>query len=217
MIDEEPGTYTAGYFETRLSPNANRSTIWRYICDYLSRWIEPNQDVLELGAGWCDFANLIEARSVVAMDIDSVVERAAARHVKSEVGDCTDLSRFSDGSFDVVFASNLLEHLDRERAECLLSEARRVLRPGGRLILLQPNFRLQPGGYFDDYTHVTIYTDRSIADYLSALDWNIDHVAARFLPLTMRTKASRLTFLVPLYLRSPIKPLAGQMLVVASR
>lgn len=217
MTADDSGSYTPGYFETRLAHNANRSSIWRYLCEYLGRWVRPDDDVLELGAGWCDFSNMIKARSVVAMDVDAVVERAAANHVESEVGDCSDLSRFSDGSFDVVFASNLLEHLDRPTTDSLLSEAKRVLRPGGRLMLLQPNFRLNPGGYFDDYTHVTIYTDRSIVDYLRASNWQIDYVAPRFLPLTMKSKASRLSFLVPFYLRSPIKPLAGQMLVVASR
>jgi ubiquinone/menaquinone biosynthesis C-methylase UbiE len=151
------------------------------------------------------------------MDLDATVKKAAAANVTPVVGDCTDLSAFADASFDVVFASNLLEHLDRAAADTLLAEAKRVLRPGGRLILLQPNFRLNPGGYFDDYTHVAIYTDRSLADYLTASGWAVEHVAARFLPLTMKSRSSSLTFLVPWYLRSPIKPLAGQMLVVASR
>jgi len=82
---------------------------------------------------------------------------------------------------------------------------------------LQPNFRLQPGRYFDDFTHVTIYTDKSLADYLVAEGWRIEAVHARFLPLTLKSRGSGMTFLVPWYLRSPIKPLAGQMLVVASR
>lgn len=213
----EDGVYSAGYFETRLAPNANRSEVWRHICRYLKRWIGPQSDVLELGAGWCDFANAVGARSVTAMDIDAVVTRAAAPHVRAEVGDCTDLSRFDDGSFDIVFASNLLEHLDRPVTTALLEESRRVLRPGGRLMLLQPNFRLNPGRYFDDYTHVAIYTDQSLSDFLTASGWTLEHVAARFLPLTMKTRASRLSMLVPAYLWSPVKPLAGQMLVVASR
>jgi hypothetical protein len=33
----------------------------------------------------------------------------------------------------------------------------------------------------------------------------------------MRSRGSSLSFLVPWYLRSPVKPLAGQMLVVARR
>lgn len=210
------GVYTPGYFETRLAQDANRAKVWRHLCDYLSRWVRPDADVLELGAGWCDFANLIPAGRVVAMDLDATVTQAAAPHVTAEVGDCCDLSRFDDDSFDVVFASNLLEHLDREQSGRLLAGAHRVLRPGGRLILMQPNFRLDPGRYFDDFTHVAVYTDQSLQDYLVSLGWAIEKVHARFMPLTLKSKGSGLSFLVPYYLRSPIKPLAGQMLVVAN-
>ena len=206
----------SGYFRTRMSQQPSRGPVWEHICRYLERFVSADAAVLELGAGWCDFSNQVRAARVVAMDLDDVVTAAAAPHVESVVGDCTDLSRFDDGEFDVVFASNLLEHLQRPQTERLLAGAARVLRPGGRLVLMQPNFRLDPGRYFDDYTHVSIYTDRSLADHLGALGWNVDVVMPRFLPLTLRSKASRLTFLVPAYLRSPIKPLAGQMLLVAS-
>ncbi len=206
-----------GYFETRLAPSRSREQVWRHTCRYLERWIRPDDDVLELGAGWCDFSNHIRARSVTAMDLDSTVVRAADQHVRAEVGDCTDLRRFAGGSFDVVFASNLLEHLERPLASRLLAEAGRVLRPGGRLILMQPNFRLNPGRYFDDFTHVAIYTDRSLSDFLASEGWTVRDVLARFLPLTLKSRGSGLAFLVPWYLRSPVKPLAGQMLVVAAR
>jgi len=204
------------YFRTRLAPNPHRTAIWRHICEYLQRWIPADSRVLELGAGWCDFANNVRAERVVAMDLDPTVVRAADPRVEAVIGDCTDLSRFVDGEFTVVFASNLLEHLDRTAAGLLLAEAARVLAPDGRLILLQPNFRLNPGGYFDDYTHVAIYTDRSLPDYLTSLGWRVLKNYPRFLPLTMKSKGSALTFLVPWYLRSPVKPLAGQMLLVAS-
>lgn len=190
--------------------------MWTHICEYLQRFIDPRDEVLELGAGWCDFSNNVRARRVVAMDVDQIVQRAAAHHVDSQVGDCTDLSRFPDSSFDVVFASNLLEHLDRSAGSNLLAEAARVLRSTGRLVLIQPNFRLNPGGYFDDFTHVSIYTDRSLADYLVSSGWEIVAVQPRFLPLSMKSRGSSLTVLVPWYLRSPLKPFAGQMLVVAT-
>lgn len=211
-----PDGPASAYFRTRLAPNKHRSAVWKHLCAYLQRWITADSDVLELGAGWCDFANTITARRVVAMDVDTTVRRAAAEHVQAEVGDCTDLSRFDSGSFDVVFASNLLEHLERPATALLLAESARVLRPGGILMLLQPNFRLNPGGYFDDYTHVAIYTDRSMADYLRSEDWRMIATFPRFLPLTMNSKGSALTFLVPWYLRSPLKPLAGQMLLIAT-
>jgi SAM-dependent methyltransferase len=184
---------------------------------YLQRWISPTADVLELGAGYCDFSNTVTARSRTAIDIDPTVKAAADAAVTTAIGSCTDLSQFADASFDVVFASNLLEHLDRDELHATLRETRRVLRPGGRLMLVQPNFRLRPREYFDDYTHVAVFTDRSLPDLLAANEFDVEHVEARFLPLTMK---SRLAFghrLVSLYLRLPWRPLAGQMLVIARR
>jgi ubiquinone/menaquinone biosynthesis C-methylase UbiE len=211
-----PGEYASKYFETRLAPHTSRTRVWQHICRHLQKWIPREAEVLELGAGFCDFSNNVAAGRVVAMDIDGIVTQYADTGVTAVVGDCTDLRRFDDDSFDVVFASNLLEHLERADASRLLSEARRVLRRGGRIVLVQPNFRLKPGAYFDDFTHVAIYTDRSLPDYLVSEGWAIDCVEARFLPLTMKSRASGLTFLVPWYLKSPVKPFAGQMLVVAS-
>lgn len=120
-------------------------------------------------------------------------------------------------SFDVVFASNLLEHLSREEIRAALSEFHRVLRPDGRLILVQPNYRLRPGEYFDDYTHLTPLSDRSLVDLLRVARFEPVRVEPRFLPLTLRARGGGLAFLVPFYLRLPWRPLAGQMLIVALR
>lgn len=203
------------YFTTRYTLDPRRAAVWQHITTYLARWIDPQSTVLELGAGYCDFSNTLDAKRRIAMDIDPAAKGHAAPGVEIEIGDCTDLERFADDEFDVVFASNLLEHFDRAQTLHLLDGTRRVLRSGGRLILVQPNFRLRPREYFDDYTHVQIFTDRSLADLLAAQGFEIEHVEARFLPLTMKSRTSALTFLVPWYLRSPIRPLAGQMLVVA--
>ncbi len=47
---------------------------------------------------------------------------------------------FEDASFDAVTLIELVEHLPRPAIEGLLREARRVLRPGGKLILTTPNY-----------------------------------------------------------------------------
>jgi len=47
---------------------------------------------------------------------------------------------FPDGSMDAVYASHMLEHLDRHAVPALLAECRRVLRPGGVLRLAVPDF-----------------------------------------------------------------------------
>ena len=130
-------SFGPGYFETRLAHNVHRSRIWEHICGYLRRWIPADADVLELGAGWCDFSNIVEAGPVVAMDIDTSA-RAARDGSQAVVGDCTDLSRFADGEFDVVFASNLLEHLDRPTPAGCSPKRPGCCAPAARLILLQP-------------------------------------------------------------------------------
>jgi SAM-dependent methyltransferase len=48
---------------------------------------------------------------------------------------------FRDAVFDVVFGFDVIEHVPDERQ--LISEALRVLRPGGRLILTTPNVSVQ--------------------------------------------------------------------------
>ena len=205
-----------GYFDTRYAHDPRRRRVWQHVTRHLQKWIPGGADVLELGAGYCDFSNNVVARSRVAMDLRPEFAAFAEPGVRTEVGDCSDLTRFADASFDVVFASNLLEHLDLSANTTLVAHVRRVLRPNGRLVLVQPNYRLRPREYFDDYTHVTVFSDRSLADFVTAQGMRVDHVEGRFLPFTMKSRLSFGHVLVPLYLRLPYRPLAGQMLVVAS-
>jgi predicted SAM-dependent methyltransferase len=59
------------------------------------------------------------------------------------VGDAKDLSRFAEDSFDEVYASHVLEHLDPRLAmEPALKEWRRVLRPGGMLCVSVPDLEV---------------------------------------------------------------------------
>lgn len=63
-----------------------------------------------------------------------------------------DLSKgipFADGTVDVVFHNNVLEHLDREVAEGFLVECRRVLKPGGIHRIVVPDFELAARQYLD--------------------------------------------------------------------
>ena len=94
----------------------------------------------------------------------------------------------------------------------------RLLRRGGRLIVMQPNFRYAYRHYFDDYTHRSTFTHVSLANLLRSKGLRMLRVEPRFLPYSMRE--SRLPvkpWLVRAYLRSPIRPLAGQMLLVAEK
>ncbi len=59
-------------------------------------------------------------------------------NMTSLVGDAADLSRFADGSFEVVFSNSVIEHLETlERQQRMAAEIRRV---GRRYFLQTPNF-----------------------------------------------------------------------------
>jgi predicted SAM-dependent methyltransferase len=60
------------------------------------------------------------------------------------VGDARDMSRFEDETFDVIYASHILEHLDYDNAPDgsffdALKEWKRVLKTGGKLLVAVPN------------------------------------------------------------------------------
>jgi SAM-dependent methyltransferase len=213
----EESNDAAAYFETRLGFDPARAAVWRHLATYLQRWVPAEGAVLDVACGYGDFIASIRGKRRVGIDLAPELRSWLPDEVEAHIGDATSLEAFGDGEFDTVFASNFLEHLDYEGVARCVDAMFRVLKPGGRVILVQPNFRLRPKVYFDDYTHRTIFTDRSLPDLLAAHGFGVERVEARFVPLTVKSRLSNGAALVPLYLKLPYRPLAGQMLVIAQR
>lgn len=206
------------YFRTRLPDTKERRRLWPILVEYLQRrFIPEDAVVLDLGAGYCYFANAVRAREKHAVDTAGIVARYAAADVVAHVGPSSDLHDLPDDHFDVVFASNLLEHLERDEVERTLAEVRRVLCAGGRFIVVQPNYRLCYKTYFDDYTHKQVFTERSLTDLLRVSGLEPTTVIPRFLPFSAESRLPASASLLRIYLRLPYRPLAAQMLVVAEK
>ena len=207
---------TPGYHETRLSFDARREVLWKTLCEAcFQRLVPPAACVLELGAGYGHFINHIRCNRRIAVDKWPGFLRYVDSDVIAHVGEAADLSFISDSSVDFVFASNLVEHLTQGEFATVLDALQKKLKPGGTLNLLQPNYRFAYREYFDDYTHVTVYSDRSLVDYLESHGLRVIDCRPRFLPLTVKSWLPVWPFLIRLYLRLPYKPLAKQMLVRA--
>lgn len=215
---EAPMSHTyQNYHSSRFTHDIRRDGVWREVCRYLQRRHIPHAArVLELGAGYCHFINNIVATERHALDLFPRLSEYAAPGVTAHVRNCNSLAPFAQRSFDVVFASNLLEHLERDELSGTLAEVHRVLVPGGRLVLIQPNFKYCYADYFDDYTHKFVFTHVSLCDLLRNERFEIRAVEPRFLPFSMKAKVPKAGWLVRLYLVSPYRPMAGQMLVVAT-
>jgi SAM-dependent methyltransferase len=194
-----------------------RVGVWLAIARHLQRYVPEDGAVLELGAGYCAFINAIRAGERHALDLYPAVVEHAGPGVVAHVRGCDELEPFADGHFHLVFASNLLEHLTESSLGRTLDGAMRVLRPGGRLVLIQPNYRYCYREYFDDYTHRLVFSHVSLADRLAAHGYTVERVEPRFLPLLLKSRMPKWPWLVDLYLRLPVRPLAKQMLVVGRR
>lgn len=194
-----------------------RAGVWREIARYVMGDAPGAGVVLELGAGYCDFINQVEATSRIAFDLNPEMAAFAAPGVEFRVGDCRGLPGISDGAVDAVFASNFLEHFTLAEVSALLGDLRRVLRPGGRLLLLQPNFLRQPAHYWDDPTHKTAFHHHNLPSVLERSGFRVARLVPGLLPFSMKSRLPKVPLLVRWYLRSPVRPAAAQMYVAAER
>jgi SAM-dependent methyltransferase len=103
---------------------------------------------------------------------------------------------------DVVFTSNFFEHL---HTKCdlrdTLMQARRCLRPGGRIIALGPNIRYLPGKYWDFCDHYLALTELSLGEVMAETGFTLEEQIPRFLPFTMSRGRQRPVWMLRLYLK----------------
>jgi SAM-dependent methyltransferase len=195
--------------------------IWKVLCeDFFSQYVLRTDTVIDVGAGYCEFINNISCAKRIAVDLNPRVREFAAPDVEVRNEDCTNLVSIPDETADVVFMSNFLEHLpSKQMVFDTLAEARRILRRGGRLVILQPNVRLIPGAYWDFFDHHTPLTEHSLVEAVTNLDMRPVRVIGRFLPYTTKSLIPQSPLLVKLYLKFPPAwwLLGKQSLVVAEK
>lgn len=194
---------------------------WRPICRYLQRYIPASGTTLDLGAGYCHFINTIESQEKIAVDVnEQALRKHAASGVRPVICSGADLSGIASDSVDTVFASNVYEHFP-SRPDVMRSfqEVLRVLKPGGRFIIMQPNFPYCVRYYFDFFDHVLVFSKAGMAEGLRAAGFQIEVERDRFLPYTSKGRLPKAAWLVSAYLRLPFawRFLGAQMLLVAAK
>jgi SAM-dependent methyltransferase len=198
-----------------------KARLWAVLCkDFLQRYVAAGDAVLDLGAGFCEFINHIGAARKFALDVGEQVRRHAAADVQVHIGPVHELGWLADGTVDVVFASNLFEHLpSKDLLLTTLAEVHRVLRSGGRLLVLMPNIRFAYREYWDFLDHHLPLSDRSIVEALQLTGFAVREVRPRFLPYTTKSAAPQWPWLVRLYLRCPPlhRVFGKQMFVVGAK
>ena len=167
--------------------------IWRLVPDdpgppapHLARFVRelgPVTAALDLGCGDGRLTVELQGEDVVAADVSKVaLERARRRlpHARTVPLTPDEPLPLADGAFDLVLCAETIEHV--RDVQLLLSEVRRVLRPGGRLALTTPAHGRLSGldvmarGFerrFDPLSpHLRFLTRRSLISLLDALGFD---------------------------------------------
>ena len=107
----------------------------------------PGQRVLDVGCGRGELVVQCALRGADAVGIDyaEAAVRIAAEAIASYPEEVRSRSRvlamdarrleFEDASFDTALMTDVVEHLAPQELDAVLAEVRRVLRPGGRLVV----------------------------------------------------------------------------------
>jgi ubiquinone/menaquinone biosynthesis C-methylase UbiE len=108
--------------------------------DFLLGHVRAPAHVLDLGCGLGDFAAALDEHGaqVTGCDVaEEALRRARERHPGIEFVQSGEELPFDVGSFDAVWAGEVLEHVQDVLG--LLAEVHRVLRPEGQLIVSTPD------------------------------------------------------------------------------
>jgi SAM-dependent methyltransferase len=198
-----------------------RKKVWSVLIrDFFQKYIVASATVLDLGCGWGEFINQVQAGRRIGMDLNPDSPAHLAPAVEFCLQDCSLPWQLPENSLDVIFTSNFFEHLPNKIAlKQTLAHACKALRPGGKIICLGPNIKFLPGTYWDFWDHEVPLTELSLREILEISGFRTLECLDRFLPYTMVGGSQPPLWQIQLYLKLPFvwKLLGKQFLLVAEK
>ena len=180
------------YLETHYTRDEFSETDYpQLLCDHIvSHYIESHYDdisektILDVGCGKGNHLVAFARRGLNACGLDKLQESNEALD-QFDIREC-DLEKdpfpFENDSLDIVFSKSVIEHV--ANADNFLTETKRVLKPGGLVILMCPDWKTQAHMYWDDYTHEKPWTRKGLQNALKIYNFQkIESNLFRQLPL----------------------------------
>ncbi|MAC42123.1 MAG: methyltransferase [Pelagibacterales bacterium] len=150
--------------------------------------LKKGSKLLEPGVGRGEFLMEFQKRGIecYGVDISSFAGMDFKNiEVKTGIDIDNDVLPYQDNFFDIIYSKSFMEHL--VNPEHFLKEAFRVLKPGGKIICMIPDWEANYKIYFDDHTHKTPFTIQSLEDILKICDFKeVNVIKFRQLPITWK-------------------------------
>ncbi len=131
--------------------------------------------VLDFGGGWGLQASIMKQLGYDAVSVDR--EKASANVESYRCDVVTEPLPFEDNSFDIIFSKSVIEHFYVDQLPHIMTELQRVLKKGGVIIFLTPDWASNMKEFYQIFTHVTPYTVSSMQQCLKM--YGFENVMAR--------------------------------------
>jgi ubiquinone/menaquinone biosynthesis C-methylase UbiE len=191
-------------YKNRFNDIDGRRKLWQILVqDFFQNFVPKRTSVFELACGYGEFINNIKCQKKYAIDINPVVKKYLNKDIIFFNETATKIS-IKDSQIDLIFASNFFEHITKAEIISVIKEAKRVLKPKGRFLILQPNIRFCSKDYWMFFDHITPIDDRALIEVFSGYGFKCRLDIERFLPYTTKSKLPQSDLFVRLYLRLPM-------------
>ena len=159
-----------------------------------SRWgLKLGDSLLDVACGRAEMSAGFTALGLVVTAVDASPEArayatgAGAPFIAHSVDPKASIP-VPDGSFDVIFCKSFVEHLREPVA--FAEDCYRILRPGGKVFFLTPDWEANQKIFFDDVTHVTPFSRPTMRQVLELSGFDcLASYRFRQLPVTWRSPA----------------------------
>jgi ubiquinone/menaquinone biosynthesis C-methylase UbiE len=195
-------------YEARFDPvtvEAKRK-LWNVLVEqFLQPYVPADAAVVDIGGGYCEFINAVRCRRKYVVDLNPDVEKYADPDVEIIMSDAGNIDSLRDNSIDIAFASNFFEHLpSKQQFFEALAEIYRILKRGGKLLIIQPNIKYAYREYWDFIDHHIPLTENSLGEALEINGFRVSECIPQFLPYSVNSSPSKSTRVLRLYLKMPL-------------
>jgi SAM-dependent methyltransferase len=196
-----------------------RKKMYKVLCnEFYQKHVPKSSTVLDIAAGYCEFINNIKAKKKFAVDLNTDVKKFAAKNVKVINASSTKMKAIKDNSIDIAYTSNFFEHITKEDIRKTIQEVKRVLKKGGKFLILQPNIRYCYKEYWMYFDHITPLDDKSLSEVLEINGFKVIESRPRFLPFSIKSRLPNSILLLRIYLKIPLlQKLFGKQAFIVAR